>query len=301
MSTDGQPPDTARKVPVWRTIGESYGFVFSNLDRFAVLACVPILIVFGTELANHLIDSLPASWKFTLVSLGAWIVFVVRWHRLVLLEDRGGAFRAILALRNLRVFAYVLVSVLILMFASRIFLRTASYLLDFLSHLATTVDLPGTVPELTVRSVVLSEVGLMAILFLTSMIIYWLLALRFTLVFPGAAIDRPMRLVDAWRELKGNSWRYIGIIIIGILMPYDIVDLIVSLYWSGLTTTTFTVTGTELPFVTRMPINLETGVVAFSMTVFGALMAAVWSTVLSKVYRHIIDGETGEGGAEAAP
>ena len=301
MTTAGTPPDTARKVPVWRTIGESYGFVFSNLDRFAVLACVPILIVFGTELANHLIDSLPASWIFTLVSLGAWIVFVVRWHRLVLLGDRGGAFRAILVLRNLRVFAYVLVSVLILMFASRIFLRTASYLLDFLPHLATTVDLPGTVPELTVRSVVLSEVGLMAILFLTSMIIYWLLALRFTLVFPGAAIDRPMRLVDAWRELKGNSWRYIGIIIIGILMPYDIVDLIVSLYWSGLTTTTFTVSGTVLPYVTRTPINLENGVIAFSMTVFGALLAAVWTTVLSKVYRHIIDGEIGEGGTGAVP
>ncbi len=307
MSTAGTPPGTAGKVPVWRTAIGSYGFVFSNLDRFAVLACVPVLIVFGTELAVHLIHSPLAGWMFTLVSLAAWAVFVVRWHRLVLLEDRGGAFRAVLALRNLRVFAYALFWFLILMFAFPIYLGMAIYLLDLLPYPATTVDLPGTIPELTGRPLVGFEAWLVATIILAPSIILAFLALRFTLVLPGAAVDRPMSIVDAWRELRGNSWRYIGAIIIGIVLPFIFVDLFVSLYWSGLTTATIGVVGTELPVElrtpreVRTPINLKNGVIVFSMTVFDTLMLAVGITVLSKFYRHIVGEESGEGGAVVGP
>ena len=39
----------------------------------------------------------------------------------------------------------------------------------------------------------------------------------------------------------------------------------------------------------------------FLMTVFNFFATAVGITVLSKFYRHIIDGETGEGAAAVAP
>ena len=301
MSIGGQPPGTAGKLPVWRTAMESYGFVFGNLGRFVVLACVPVLIVFGTELAVHLIHSPLAGWMFTLVSLAAWAVFVVRWHRLVLLEDRGGAFRAVLALRNLRVFAYALFWFLILMFAFPIYLGMAFYLLDLLPYPATTVDLPGTIPELTARPLVGSEAWLVATIILAPSIILAFLALRFTLVLPSAAVDRPMSIVDAWHELSGNSWHYIGTIIIVMVLPSIIVGSLVSLYWSGLTTSTIHVLGTELPVEVRTPINLKNGIFAFSMTVIDALLVAVGVTVLSTFYRHIIGGESGEGGAVVGP
>ena len=38
MTTDGQPPVTAGKVPVWRTAIESYGFVIANLGRLLALS-----------------------------------------------------------------------------------------------------------------------------------------------------------------------------------------------------------------------------------------------------------------------
>ena len=295
MSIGGQPPGTAGKVPVWQTAVESYRFVFSNLGRFAVLAGVPVLIVFGTELAVHINRSPLAGWMFTLVSLGAWAVFVVRWHRLVLLDDRGGAFRAVLALRNLRVFAYALFWFLILMFAFPIYLGMAIYLLDLLPYPATTVDLPGTIPELTGRPLAGFEAWRVATTILAPSIILWFLALRVTLVLPGAAIDRPMSIVDAWRESRGNSWHYIGTIIIGIVLPYIFVDLLVTLYGSGLTTSTIHVLGTELSSEVRTPINLENGVIVFLMTVINALLVAVGITVLSKFYRHIVGMEAPEG------
>jgi hypothetical protein len=301
-TTDGQPPGTAGKVPVERTAIDSYRFVFANLDRFVVLACVPVLIVFGTELAVHLIHSSLAGWMFTLVSLGAWTVFVVRWHRLVLLDDRGGAFKALLTIRNLRVFAYVLVVFLVWVFAFPIILRTGFSLSEFLAPTpAATDDFPATNLEGTGRPLTTSKMWLVAILTLTAMTIWGFLALRFSLVLPGAAVDRPLRLVDAWRQLRGNSWRYIGTTIVGVVLPYDAVDFLVSLYWSGLTTSTIQVLGTEWSSEVRTPIDLENGIFAFSMTVIGALVVAVGITVLSKFYRHIVGGETGEGGVAAGP
>ncbi len=132
----------------------------------------------------------------------------------------------------------------------------------------------------------------------TSVIILWYLALSFILVLPGAAIDRPMRIVDAWHELRGNSWRCIGTIIIVIGFPFSIVDNIVSLYWSGLTLGTFTVVGTELSSELRTPMNLEDGIFAFSMTALNFFVTALAITALSIFYRHIVGMDAPEGGAQ---
>ena len=284
MSIVGQPPGTAGKVPVWRTAVESYRFVFANLDRFLALGWLPILVIFGVNLAFGFLDRLHIRDLVWLLSCVPWAVFAVRWHRLVLLKDRAGAFKELFAPRNLRFLTYALFLSLTAGVIAMFVMVSAVFFVSL--TLGTEADLPGT-------SQAAAGLNPWLVFNWAVTILLYLPVLRFTLLLPGAAVDRPLSLGQAWREMGGNSWRYISVVIL-MVIPYLPVYFFLSEFWSYLLA----------PYMSPNEAEVSVGVLAVISlvnAVIGVLMIAIGATALSNVYRHIVGGERGEGGAVAAP
>ena len=312
MSIGGQPPVTARKVPVWRTAVDSYRFVFANLDRFAVLACVPVLILVGTSLAFFffplLIRVFFVAW---LISWVAWAALAVRWHRFVLLEDRGGVFKGILTRRNLRFLTYSLILAFVPAAIPLGMFISMSFSLEVLTpFFQAVVDIAGPSKDVDLRDILrigvwLAVTGLIPIILLVLM-------LRFAFVLPAAAVGRPMSLGEAWREMGGNSWRFIGTNVL-LAIPYLIVAFVVDDGWPFFTDTDPTLhemrmSAEGLVVVNPTPVKsfgynpLDTFYFtsfSFVVAITEVLFLAAAVTALSKFYRHIVDGERGETGAAA--
>jgi amino acid transporter len=107
-------------------------------------------------------------------------------------------------------------------------------------------------------------------------------------VLPAAAVDRPIDLGKSWRRLGGNTWRYIGALIL-VVIPAIIVGLILMALFLPFLIANLP-SGGQVPSVTFIVIwNLVSLIFTFFAT-------AVGITVLSKFYRHIVGGERGEGG-----
>ena len=90
--------------------------------------------------------------------------------------------------------------------------------------------------------------------------------------------------------MSGNTWRFIGALLL-VSIPFVILIRIVSAIF-GLSQFTGTTGGAPEPTI---GVLVATNAVH---TFIGFFITAVWITVLSKFYRHIIVGiETGEDGA----
>ena len=290
MSTDGQLLGTARKVPVWRTAVASYRFVFANLGRFLALGWLLMLAAAAPQIFATLVMGEPSGWSaesfqespahalanvlISGVYYAMHVVFAVRWHRFYLLDERRSVFSEILAARNWRFLGYVLLLALVP------YLPMLIMLIVGWGAALSGVRLPpeGMVAELSAAIFIFAWLG--------TFILYFVFV-RFSLVLPAAAVDRPIGLSESWRRLGGNTWRYIGAIIL-VLIPAIIVGLIVVALFvpfliAGLPG------GGQGPFVTF--------IVVWNI-LFGFFATAVGITVLSIFYRHIVGTDAPEGGAQ---
>ncbi len=275
MTTDGTPPGPARKVPVLDTAVDSFRLVFSNLDRFLALGWLPLLITFAGYMASDIVadvgggeNASVADWV-TYIALEAaywamYAIFAVRWHRFYLLDERESVFSEFIVARNWRFLGYTL-------------------LLDFAPF----------APMFIMGHVAIETTNVLFGLYSWAASILIIVLLRFSLVLPGTAVDRPLGLGEAWRNMRGNTWRFIGasfLVVILYVIPFWIVSAVFGQSLSGGITNGASEPTIGAFFATNA-----------AMAIFGFLATAVGITVLSKFYRHIVGGETGEGGAAAGP
>ena len=267
MTTGGQPPVTAQKLPVWRTVLGSYGFVFSNLGRFLALGWLPLVIAFAASMTSDVLaevgggkNGFVADWLTDIalegVSLAVYAVFAVRWHRFFLLGEHESVFIGIFSPRDWRFLGYLV----LLTFAPFVPVWVFLLISEFVSIL----------PSIAAS-------------------ILLLVMTRFSLVLPGTAVDRSLGLGEAWRKMLGHTWRFIGAFFLAAILyviPLWIVSAIFGQSLSGGITS-----GAPEPTIgTLFATNA-------AMAIFGFLATAAGITVLSKFYHHIVGMEAPGGGA----
>ena len=257
MTTEVRPPAGRGIIPVGRTAIESYRFVFINLDRFLALGWAPMVVSVATNaVILAVIGAGPEAMEFsllryvetTLISLPSYamyVLFAVRWHRFYLLEERHGVFTEVFAVRNWRFLGYVLL-------------------------LSLAPDVPKWIFGPSGWPVV--------------MVLYFVF-LRFSMVLPSAAVDRPLGLGEAWRKMRRYIVPYVAVSIL-IAIPVGIVSAIVAMVvFRGM-------------FAGGHEVVFERAVVHSGVTViFTFLFTAAGITVLSKFYRHIVGRKAPESGA----
>jgi len=203
---DGKPSSPGRPaLPVWDMALGSYRFLFVNFDRFLTLAWFPIAISF----IGFIPDFLPhpaIRWVLhILLTMGAYAIFAVRWHRFVLLDDHSGVLSDLPSLRNLRFLLYTLT----FMWMPWV----PSIIIQNLYPFKSVADGEAVNP-LFIFAVIFGNV-MIFVLF------------RLALLLPAAAIDKPISVRGAWRKMGGYTWNLIGAFVL-IIIPLVIFALILS-------------------------------------------------------------------------
>ena len=287
MTTQVPPPAGRGKVPVWRTAIGSYGFVFGNLGRFFALGWLLLVITFAVNMASGALvnvgtgeDASVADWvTYIALSAASWamyLVFAVRWHRFFLLDERESVFSEILAARNWRFLGYTV----LLSFAPVVPMLVIG-LVSF-GVFVSVVESQGA------GAVELALILLFGLSGIATFILLFVM-FRFYLVLPGTAVDRPLTLGEAWRNMRGNSWRFIGAFFL-VAIPLIIVALILATF-GGISEFASMTSGAPEPTIGILVVtNAVTAIIGF-------FTMAVGVTVLSIFYRHIVGMDAPGGGA----
>jgi hypothetical protein len=285
---------------------ESYRFVFGNLSRFFALGWLLLVITFavymgsGVLVSVHTGEDVPVADWVTYVALSAaswamYIVFAVRWHRFFLLDERESVFSDILAMRNWRFLGYTV----LLSFAPMVPMMIFS-LIGF-------GDFPPVAGPQSIETIDWTLITInwtLIILFglyMLAMPIIFFVLFRFFLVLPATAVDRPLAFGEAWRNMRGNTWRFIGASFL-VAIPLIIVALILGAFAGYSQFASMTggapepTTGVHLTISAGPTIGVLLARNAV-MAIFGFLLTAVGITVLSTFYRHIVGMEAPGGGA----
>jgi hypothetical protein len=186
-------------VPVAEVAAEAYRAVFGRLGLLLDLAWLPLLIMLAAALLPGYLhfylgwNGLPR-WHNDAVSFNTEDLiqalagllclnaFAVRWHQAMLFPGEratpGGIFLGAWA----RFLFYTLL----------LYLVSACLLAALLFADAETAP-----------TYVAPVAGLLATL-------VWVGAMRCCLLFPAAAVGKPLGIAPAWRAMRGNSWRLLG-------------------------------------------------------------------------------------------
>ena len=242
MSAENNVTSGLRKVvTIWPLVRVSHRFLFRNLGAFLQLGWMPILVSYVTR--SLLADGRPpATWLLIAHILWFWfqVWFLVRWYRLVLLNRRATGFQGFWARRNLHFLGYYL-----LLWGPWI-----------LGRMAAKMVYPG------------SALVLLALLFL-----YGLVMVRFILILPRVALEAPVALAVAWREMRGNAWRTIGALILVGIIP----------------ATLFIQVGLGSRQLTAFPVVVQALKLLSSIIYF--LWAAISATVISGIYQGLVENK----------
>jgi hypothetical protein len=236
-------PSRVYQIDVVDQVGRAYGAVTGNAQLVGEMALLPYLIVLAIEFVALLISG---GGMFALV-LAALInavgflvfgaVFIVRWHRFVL---RGEAVGGGLIPPGWSSFLITGLKLGVIVFVCWLVLMAIAALPP---HFLTTP---------------LAMVGGAAL---------GLTALRVSLIFPAAAIERPIGFQTAWEWIDGNFWR-LFICALACCFPFAIVEMAIS-WLAGI-----------FPSLTWIVFEAARLVVSF-------IGAAVMAALLSHIYRDI--------------
>lgn len=116
----------------------------------------------------------------------------VGWHRFVLLDEQPGALLPSFGWSYIKSYYWACIRIFLVVFAI-MFLMTL-----FMSVLS---------------SVGLGIVVIFPALFLVSIVCY-VLSFRFSLILPGAAVGKPMSLVQSWNATRGQSLTFLIILVL---------------------------------------------------------------------------------------
>jgi hypothetical protein len=192
-----------QKIDIAASVRAAYTIVIDNARLAVDLAWLPFAILIGAEIVAWLVGG--GGWfgmiLALLVQAGGFAVFgtvfIVRWHRFILLGETTpeslfppgwGTFFLTAVKIGLLAFVGVLVLVLI-----------------------------AAVPP-HFLTVLIAIAGYIALAFA---------AARLSLVFPAAAIERPISLRQAWDLMAGNYWRLFACLL-ACYLPFGVVHYIVN-------------------------------------------------------------------------
>jgi hypothetical protein len=226
--------------------GRAYRAVFNNLQLVGEMALLPLLIVLAAELVALFLPGGGFVGRLleAMVELVAFLVFgtifVVRWHRFILLGESvsGGLFPP-----GWTPFFIVGVKLGALVFAGWVVLVFVAILPP---HLL-------TIPLTAAGGIALT-----------------LFSMRVSLIFPAAAIDRPVGLATAWGWVTGNFWRLFVCLIVCYL-PFVIAQFFIN------------AVATMFPALFWIIFEALRLVVSFAGI-------AVVAALLSHLYREFVDG-----------
>ena len=278
----GPPPEALQDFPVRQGVAESFRRTFANLPHFPAAAVLPtvltvILNVFSIRLVVETVSAPESSNPFAflvllLLNYCPYILFSVAWFRLVLLgEERARpSFLSGWTLRHWRFLRYVFAIIGIAMLASMIATMLASLLVGLLFGAA----MPA------------SEGGITGGLFLTAFLVtsaVMVMMLRFSFVFPAAAVDETYGLAMSWRHTKGQALRIFAAALL-IALPFAVVASVIG----GLFSPPLQVTGVEGEAAAAAP-ELSFGLGFFLlegvMGLLGYLMTAVLIQMIALAFQ----------------
>ena len=188
------PPEVTYRIAVIATAARAYRPLRDNFGLAVALAWVPVIVTFATELIAARLES-GGGWgqpladflrSATLLVFGS--LFGARWYRFVLIGERQ--------IRGF--FPPGFARFLVVAIKFTLLCAAAAILFAVIVAVIVAVILLASSPVLTTP---LGFAGGLAIV---------LLASRVSLVFPAAAIERPIGFRAAWVLLGGNYWRLVA-------------------------------------------------------------------------------------------
>ena len=276
VSIPESPKPSKSKLPVWRTAGEAYAFIFRNPGVFVSLAAIPLALSLPLGFAMLLVQPITPDDYQTYLTESAffgwwdlvniihqliWAIFAVSWHRFVLLgrKDSTGPVQFLLRRRELRFFLYTLIFLL------------PFYIVSVLSR-----SVFGRVFREPSMETFQSSFDVLMILG-GVMVVAFIIMICCTLIFPAIAVDSDRGFGTAWRQLRGSTWRLIWALVI-VVAPF--------LPVSG------AIAQVTVPMLMDAASGADVSWTAFILllavnSLLGFLLAAVAVTVLSLAYRHL--------------
>jgi hypothetical protein len=196
------PPPGSYQIDVVDQVGRAYRAVLDNAQLMVEMALLPFLIVLGVELlawllpGGGMIGTLAAGLVRALGFLVFGTVFVVRWHRFVLLGESVAD--------GLIPPGWTPYFIAGLKVGGLVFLCWIGLLL-----IAWLPPQAVTIPLALCGGVALGFV-----------------AMRVSLIFPAAAIEQPVDLRTAWGWIQGNYWRLFACVV-ACSLPVMVVQMII--------------------------------------------------------------------------
>jgi hypothetical protein len=257
------------KVRVGEVATAAYAAVFGRLGLALELGWLPLLIMLAVELVPGVVESFSAAPAdatappFTVEDLVEIVAalfclnaFAVRWYQAVLFAPGRALPRRLFAAAWARFIGYtVLFSLPTVGPAAALIISGAP-----------------SVAEDSARMLV----GVAGLLSIATM----LGVLRLSLAWPAAAYGAPLGWREAWRQMRGNTWRLAAATLLVYVPVFVTVGFVLSVILSAAH-----VNIEELP--ARPPLGLVLlGGVVYTVLMF--LLIALWATVLAEFYRRLV-------------
>ncbi len=264
------------KIRIWRVVTQSYGFLLAHPGALLRVGWLPLLLLFGLNLAfggldpwpqsRDLADLLPGLGLLTANVLAQSLVaaaLLVAWHRVVLLGEAAvpGVFALQVGLREARYLGrWLMLSLLFMLVLALACLAFVA--LGFIAMLGTETAL---ITAGSAGTIALGEKAQFFVLQVLSVIGALLIATyattRLSLILPALATDRQRSFGGAWQLSAGSGWRLVAASLL-VMLPMQLGYLAAAgltkrladslLYWpaallaSGFTLLLIVVTGTVL-------------------------------------------------------
>lgn len=276
------------KLPIWRTVGESFKFCFLQFGEFLKIAFVPYILLCAAKILSMQIPSMihsgePIELAETLsdLYLASFIVvsviFATSWHRAYLLNDSIKN-SGLLFCVGRREFNYA-------------WRGTCGLFLALLAG-GLVFSIVALVLFLFAPELVEGDADLLWVAFPPAIIAFSIVFLRLELIYPTAAVGRPIGFVESWKATKDSLFRIFSIytlITIG-LLPFSMVNeetfktiLVYSQVWGLLD-------NSEFSFIEWFKIYLhvkESWLFQSLFIGFEIFVTAVGITALSIIYKFL--------------
>ena len=285
-------PDRSSKItklPVWRTAKAAYLVIFHNPQLAMKLGIIPLaFVIFPAILQGYLwggmtMTEMSAAMTdntglFILLSVVGWVSYlatipmITAWHRMVIRghADPDSRIRYSIG-RNegsylWKVFLFGLLIILIYIFAVLVSFLPAIFISAFASQATQDTSFATIITMLVSASVLFIVFGFV---------------LRLSLVFPAAAVGKPIGFRKSWRESRGNTWRLFAAVCLGFLpslvMPVVVNGLLFNFWVFDVANATMP---TMLVQVLMSAINIPFWLIGLCVGV------SVWSWA----YRYLVQG-----------
>lgn len=200
--------DAAKSLPVFETVGQSFGYSFKNIGLMIKLSWLWVILLlvlaaaflalFGdaAQVEGQAVPDGGAMAAFTVLMVVYFIAIysiAVGWHRALLLGEQPGWINFRVGRRELGYLGYTLLVALLAAFPMLIGFLVVGALTSFSGDSRETLGL-----------------GLIAV-GAAGVVVMLLLMGRLQLVLPGTAVgDRRVAIRQSFDLTRGNSWRILG-------------------------------------------------------------------------------------------